>query len=798
MADGPSHSAEFPVGIDPAHLGSATREVGNEEAPPLAPNATLAWIGKSVPRIDGRAKVTGAARYTVDLKLPGMLYAALVRSPLPHASVVTLDLTKAAASPGVRAALAINESTGRAVEAPPPPGSAGADTAPTPARRVLYVGDIVAGIAATTAQAAEAALLLVRPQYQPLPFVVDIERARAADAPVIFERPAHGEGFSETATQGAALAQKGNQRGPNTTGSRGDAAQGFLAAAVGVEGQFRTEVQTHCCMETHAVVADWRPDGLTVYVSTQYTSGVRRELAEAFKLPLARVRVVVDAMGGGFGSKSAAGNYVRAAVLLSRQAQAPVYLRLNRAEEQQDSGNRPGTVQRVRVGATQAGLLTALEVNEYGTAGVGVGAGIGNFAQSLYTCPNFAVAQTDVFINAGPGCAMRGPGNTPGAFALEQVIDELAEKLGLDPIELRDRIDPSAVRREERRQGAARFGWTNRKPPASDPGPVKRGVGMAQSYWAANVNTAASCSVQIGRDGTVELHSSVQDIGTGIRTVLAQVVAEVMGLHPEDIVIRIGDTDYPAGPPSYGSTTTSSITPPARNAAYQALLQLFAACAPSLDTVATNLVATGGRIARLDRAQSLSFKEAAARLGDKPIKVLASRADDYGGFAHKSGDMGQSHEGLGGVQFAEVTVDTETGSVRVARVVAVQDCGRPMNPRQIESQAQGGVLLGLSYALFEERVIDRNTGHVLNDNLEQYKIGRARDVPPIEVIVLQNYQGQSATDAYGVAEPSNIATAPAVANAVYNAIGVRVRELPLTPARILGALGRLPPHKAAA
>ena len=315
---------------------------------------------------------------------------------------------------------------------------------------------------------------------------------------------------------------------------------------------------------------------------------------------------------------------------------------------------------------------------------------------------------------------MRAPGNVPGAFALEQLIDELAEKLAMDPLALRDRIDPSPVRREERRRGAQRFGWSRRRAPAADRGTLKRGIGVAQSYWGANVYTNASCEVRILRDGSVELLSSVQDIGTGIGTVLAQVAAEELGLRPEKIVVRIGDTDFPAGPPSYGSITTASITPPARNAAHRALARAFKAVAPALGADAASLVARGGRIATADGARGMSFREAAAHLRTESISALASRSDDYGGFGRRFGDMASASNALGGVQFAEVAVDVETGVVRVERVLAVQDCGRPMNPRQIESQVHGGVMMGVSYALYENRVIDRHSGHVLNADLEHY------------------------------------------------------------------------------
>jgi xanthine dehydrogenase YagR molybdenum-binding subunit len=486
---------------------------------------------------------------------------------------------------------------------------------------------------------------------------------------------------------------------------------------------------------------------------------------------------------------------VRAAVALSRKTASPVRLVLDRMEEQLDTGNRPATVQRLRVGARRDGVLTAITLDTYGTAGVGIGAGVGNIAQAMYQCPNFAIAQSDIFINAGPGCPMRAPGNVPGAFALEQMVDELAEKLGLDPLTLRDRVDSSPVRREERRIGAERIGWSRRHAPGADRGPIKRGLGMAQSLWGANVQTNSACEVRILRDGSVEVLSSVQDIGTGIGTVLAQVVAEELGLRPQDITVRIGDTEFPAGPPSYGSMTTASITPAARNAAYRALQELFVLVAPSLDATPETLVARRGSISTADTTRSIGFRAAAAQLRTDRISAVASRSDDYGGFARKMGDMASAQSPLGGVQFAQVAVDTEMGAVHVERVVAVQDCGRPMNPLQIESQVQGGILQGISYALFEDRILDRHTGHMLNANLEQYKIIGARETPDIEVHLLENYQGRSSTDAYGIAEPSNIATAPAIANAIYNAIGVRLRRLPITPANILTELGQVPRRK---
>jgi xanthine dehydrogenase YagR molybdenum-binding subunit len=774
MTAAKTRTQKFPFGIASVGLGQVERQVPLDEPPPLPPNTALNSIGKPAARQNGRAKVTGATRFTVDVTLPGMLHGRILRASLPHAQVRAIDISAAANHPGVHAILV--------VASPDDPASA----------VLRYIGAPVAAVAADSVAVAEQALRLIHVDYQPLPFVVDMDKARQPKAPPVFDNASMAAGNASESALIGGLPLKGNVRGPAIE-TRGDVSQGFAQADVTVEGEYSTQVQTHCCMEPHAIVADWRADGLTVHMSTQFTAGIRHELAEAFHLPLSRVRVVVDGMGGGFGSKSMLGNYARMAVALSRQARTPVSVVLDRSEEQMDSGNRPGTWQRLRLGAKHDGSLTAISLQSYGTAGTALGAGVGNVAQALYTCPNFEGAQYDVFTNGGPGCAMRGPGNTQGAFGIEQAIDELAERLAIDPLALRDRIDPSAVRREERRLGAARIGWERRHAPGTDSGPLKRGVGMAQSLWGANVQTNAACEVRILRDGSVEVLSSVQDIGTGIGTVLAQVVAEELGLHAEDIVIRIGDTDFPAGPPSYGSLTTASITPPARTAAWRVLQSLFREAALALNAAPEDLFARDGQIlVRNAPDRSLSFRAAAARLRTDQISAIVSRSDDYAGFRRVRGDAAVAQQDLGGVQFAEVAVDTETGIIRVERVVAVQDCGRPINPLQIESQVQGGVLMGVSFALFENRILDQHTGGMVNANLEAYKFAGPHETPDIEVIVLENYQGQSATDAYGIAEPANIATAPAIANAVYNAIGVRLRALPMTPAAVLAALGKIP------
>jgi xanthine dehydrogenase YagR molybdenum-binding subunit len=547
-------------------------------------------------------------------------------------------------------------------------------------------------------------------------------------------------------------------------------------------------VQTHSALETHGVVADWKPDSLTVYASTQGTASVRDELAEIFKLPRGKVRVITEFMGGGFGAKFGAGNEGVLATHLSKKAGAPVRLMLDRKSEHLSAGNRPSSHQRIRVGAKRDGELTAIHLVNYGTAGVGTGAGAGGPASNMYACPNVLVEEADVFTNAGPAAAFRAPGHPQGCFALEQAIDELAERLRMDPLALREKIDASPARRVERRIGAEKFGWSRRRAPGSDAGPVKRGVGVAQAVWYRFTDMDSGVEVRVTRDGSVELLSGVQDIGGGIRTALAQVVAEELGLSPADVDVKIGDTAFPNGPASGGSVTTNSITPPARNAAWSVRRQILALAAPELGAAAEELEMAGGKVfVKADPSKSMTFRQACRRLKTEQIAERSVRTPNY---AASGPDRERGPDLYGGVQFAEVSVDTETGVVRVERVVAVHDCGRPINPLGVVSQVNGGVIQGLSYALYENRVLDRNTGHMVNPNLEQYKIAGSREMPEIEVHLIEEYRGRSSTDAGGIGEPATIPTAAAIANAVYNATGVRVRELPMTPARVLAALAR--------
>ena len=771
---------KFPYGIPGHNLTEIEREIPAEEPPAWPVNEKLKKIGKRVHRIDAIDKVTGKAKYTSDIKLPGMLYAKIFRSTVPHANITSIDISKAKSLPGVHGIHLIEnkEKEGEKKEGGRYP-------------MVKYVGQPLGGVAAESLEIAKDAIALIEVQYDTKPFVIDLEEAMKADAPIVFDQPIgqQQDGGDVGETHDGSKGE-GDVRGPSTSsffgGPRGDLDAGFAGADVVVERTYRTQVHTHMPLETHGVVVDWRPDLMTVYASTQNTAAVRNEMASIFNLPKSKVRVVCEFMGGGFGAKHSAGSFGPMAAILARKTGRPVWLMLDRQEEHLAEGNRPNSIQYLKIGAKSDGTLTAIQQRSHGTAGVALGAGVGRIAQVLYSCPNFATEQYDVLTHAGPGAAWRAPGNVQGAFGLEQAIDELAEKLKMDPLALRDRIDKSEVRKVERQRGAELFGWSRRQAPGSGKGSIKKGLGMGQSTWPRFVTLDSSVEVKIHNDGGVEIRSSVQDIGTGTKTILAQVVAEELGLEVKDIKVNIGDTFFPVGPGSGGSVVTGSITPPTRNAAYEAKKELLKMVARKWETDSGELVMAEGEVRhKNDSSKKMSFKEATKLMRTSQISKTASRSDDYEGFQQP---WGLAYGDLGSVQFAEVTVNTDTGFVKVDRIVAAHSCGRPLNIGQLESQINGGVIQGVSYALYENRIMDNGTGHMMNANVDQYLTPYSMEIPQIDSLIIEEYSARSSTDAYGIGEPANIATAAAIANAVYNAIGVRMYEIPITPASILNAL----------
>lgn len=779
----PTKTVKMPVGIPDYTLREEERTVPIAEPPVLPINKELQYIGKSVERWDGLAKATGRARYTADMQLPGMLYACFVNATVPHAKILSIDTSEAERQPGVKGVHVVEKLLGAAVLRDP-----ALEQARYPI--VRYVGQPIAAVAATTPQAAEDAAAKVKVKYETMPFVVDQDLARQPNAPLVFPGAADQAGTAGGGGSASGIPQTGNIHGPSVR-KHGDVEQGFKDADVVVDAHYTTQVQTHSALETHGVVADWKPELLTVWASTQGTASVREELAAYFQLPMSRVRVITEYMGGGFGAKFGAGNPGVVAGALSRKTGAPVRLMLDRQEEHLSVGNRPSSDQRLRIGAKHDGTITAIQLISYGTAGCGTGAGCAGPATNLYKWASLHTEENDVFINAGPAAAFRAPGHPQGAFALEQSIDELAERLKIDPVDLRDRIDENPVRRVQRQIVRKSEIWNSRNPmPNAGSGPIKRGIGLAQSVWYRHVIMESAAEVRVHKDGSLEVLSAVQDIGSGIKTGLAQILAEQFGVPPAKVEVKIGDTNYPVGPNSGGSVTTLSITPAVRDAAWQAAQKFLESVAPALGVNPSDLSLTGGMVrSSSGKFQPIPFRAAAAKMNTNQVSAQARRVPDYDP---------KKYDTYGGVDVAEVAVDTETGRIHVKHVYSVHDCGRPINPTQVTSQINGGVIQGISYTLFEHRLLDPNYGIMVNSNLDKYKIVGSFEIPKIEVVLTECYLGQSSTDASGIGEAAGIiSVGAAIANAFYNATGVRVRQLPMTPSVVLAALNQPLPQSEA-
>ncbi len=739
-------------------------EIASGDPAPWDPSQKFSILGARTPRLDARAKATGTARYSIDVRLPGMLYARILRSPHAAAVVRSLDLTAARKMPGVQAVLPIAKS-----------GDA-----------LRFAGQEVAAVAADTPERALDALGAIRVEYEMRPFVVEIEKAKAEGAPLVFE------GKVETKTSAGdapgakkALPRKGNVQGPRAS-DKGNVEHGFAKADAVVEGTYSTAVQTHSALETHGVVARWEGDELTVWASTQGIFSVRDELSSALNVPLAKVTVLTEFMGGGFGAKFGAGVEGVTAAKLAKEAGAPVKLFLDRKEEHLAVGNRPSSIQWVKAGATKDGKLTALQLIVHGSGGTNGGTGTSGPLKNVYACDNVKTEEFDVFMNSGPSAAFRAPGHPQGAFALEATMDELAGRIGMDPLEFRMKNDPSEVRREEFRIGAEKIGWASRDARRHVPQSpeIRRGVGMGAAIWYNTGGTGPKATVTIHRDGSAEVVHGVQDLGTGARTMVGIIAAEELGLPLEKIAVRIGDTRMPYGPGSGGSTTTPSTAPTIRAAAWQAKNKVAAAAASTLGVAGDAVESSSGGFAVKGRPdRRLSWKEACARLPEEGVSATASRAENHPDAWKRF---------TAGAQFAEVEVDVETGLVRVKKVVAVHDCGLVVNALTAESQVHGGVIQGISYALYENRILDRATGRMVNPNVEQYKIAGSMDVPEIDVTFLPVWDGVNNTHSVGIGEPATVATAAAVANAVSHAIGARIRSLPITPESVLAALDAKP------
>ena len=683
------------------------------------------YISHATTRVDATPKVTGQARYSSDIQADGWLYGMILRSQWPAAKILSVNLDKARQVPGIKAAIAVRD---------------GEFT-------VRFYGEEIAAVAGTSKQACLDALRAIEVKAEPQQqFAVNEDLARKDDAPQVW--------------QGTPNVAPGRAR------EHGNVDQAFGECAAVIEGFYTTPVQIHHPMETHGSTVSWTDDGVTAWASTQGISSVKDGLAGALQLNHSQVRVITEFMGGGFGAKFGAGVEGLLAARLSREAKAPVRLMLTRFDNALAVGNRPSSFQKIKIGAKADGTLHAFDAENYGTAGIGAsgdsgggGGGADIPMPYLYQVPNSRVKQSHVAVNAGSARAFRAPGNPPASYGMECAMDDLAVKLGIDPVEFRLKNDSNETRRREFQIGAEKIGWKEKyQKPGSSTGVVKTGLGCAGAAWpGGGPSRQTHGEAQINPDGSIELRLGVQDIGTGTKTVIAVVAAEMLGLKPEQITVRVGDTNYPPGPGSGGSTTCASISPTVYDICTRVLQQL---------QTQTGVADASGE----------NWFAACKKLGVNPLVV------------HGNWIEGLSNRPAYGAQFAEVAVDTETGLVTVKKVVAVHDCGLIIDSLTLESQINGGIIMGMGYALYEERVMDDLSGVVLNPNFETYKLPGIADVPEIEVVLLNMPE----RGVIGIGEPATVPAAAAIANAVANAIGARVSSLPITPAKVLAALGKVP------
>ena len=698
-------------------------------------------VGRDARRKTGPMRARGEARYTADIRLPGMLHAAVLRSPHSHARVAKISFDEALSAPGVRAALG--------------PGDVEVLTDETG-----FQGQAVAAIAADTLQQARAARELIEVEWELREPLLDPDEA----------------------------VRRGQLVGQPSRYERGDVDRALAEADVVIEAEYRTQAVLHNSMETHQSICEWRGDSLDVYISTQSIFGVRDEVARKLGLPPDKVRVICEFMGGGFGSKNGANDHTFIAAELARRTGRPVRCALTRREENLASGNRNPTIQRLTAAAKSDGTLVALAgefVNATGWSGWS--SSTDGPMQMLYDCENVRTVLYPARLNTPPMKAFRAPGFVEGTFGLECLLDELAAKLELDPLELRrlnyassaaDRPLSSKNLMECYRRAEPH--WRRRdEVRGRSEGPWKRGVGLASQVWYGGGGPPSYAWVRLGSDGRATVVTAMQDIGTGTATAMAQIAAEELGLPADKVDVVLGDSARgPYSVTSAGSSTVPSMGPAVRSAAAEAARQVIEIAAQRYELEERVLSLGNGNVVSSDG-------------GSWPIEDVVGLLED--GQILGKGARGPNPAGMQvltfGVQVAEVAVDVETGEIRVERVAAIHDVGRVINPLGASSQVEGGIIQGIGHTLSEDRLIDPQSGITLNQTLDAYKLPTIADVPEI-VTELLDIPDEHLTNlgSKGLGEPPIVPTAAAIANAIRDATGADVRSLPISREELLRAL----------
>jgi CO/xanthine dehydrogenase Mo-binding subunit len=674
-------------------------------------------IGKETPRVDAYERVSGSALYPADTSLPEMLYGAILRCPHANARVKRVDIREAEKMPGVRAVIT-GKTPGADLDWPYARGFKTKLFDP----HCCHEGEEVAAVAAETPYQAWDALSRIRVEYEILPFIADEEKALAPGAPAIHPG--------------------GNLAAKPVVYERGDVEKGFAEADVVLEESYQTATELHTPLEPHGCVAKWDGNRLTLWESTQGVYAVQARMAEILRLPLANIRVIGHYMGGGFGSKLQAGKYTVIAALLAKKTARPVKLFLTREETFLCVGNRPPSHMRLKAGVKKDGTLTALDFTCLGTGGAYPAGGtslVDWLVKDLYLCPNVRTKMTDVFINAGPSRPCRAPGHPQGAWALEQMMDALANGIGMDPVALRlkniplysqgrDGTPPYTTTglKQCLEEGAKAFGWEEARKKGTETNqtsPIRRGVGMASGLWfAGGGRPPSTIVVKLFSDGSANLNMGASDIGTGTKTIMAMIVAEELGIPVQRIQIEHADTGTTQfATPSGGSKTVPTESPAVRAAALEVKKQLLELAGKELKADPADLTLGDGEV--------VSKKNPSQRIKISGIQSFKRRGVILG-----VGYRGPNPEGKTvnpfAAQFCEVEVNTQTGEVKLLRFVGAHDSGRVMNRLTFDNQVFGGIMWGVGLAMTEKRILDqKQTGKMVNRNWYDYKLPSALDVP---------------------------------------------------------------------
>jgi putative selenate reductase molybdopterin-binding subunit len=764
-------------------------------------------VGRSVPRLDAVKLVLGKAAYTDDFTPPGVLHAKILRSPHAHARIKRIDVSKARAVPGVRAVLTHQDvepvrftTAGQSHPLPSPLDTLSLDS------KVRFVGDRVAALAADTLEIAEHALSLIEVEYELLPAVIGIEEALEPDAPLIHDEP-DCSGFEDVFFPERNIAA-------HMAVEAGDMAAGYAEAYHVFEGEYRTPQVQHVALEPHVCVTWLDEDNrLVIRSATQVPFHVRRILAPVLNLPEKRIRVMKPRIGGGFGGKQEIVVEDLCAHLTLATGR-PVRLEYTREEEFSSATSRHPQIIHLKTGVRRDGSITAMTLKllattgAYGSHSLTVQGNTGSKALALYRCPNLRFEMDVVYTNRPTAGAMRGYGAPQGLFALEVQMDEIAAELGLDPLEMRRRnwvqvgdVFPLAEALGEGRKGfsnpvrstglaecvergARQIAWERRLDPDWHVVPgrphVRRGLGVAALIHGSGIPgiDMGGAYIKMNEDGSFNLMFGATDLGTGADTVLAQIAAEVLGCRVDDILVYAADTDLtPFDKGAYASSTTFISGGAVKKAAERA--------AGMIKDVAGRMLECDPATLRLAEGRVITPEGESVTLGDVALQSL--HVIDQHQIQAAESHMSLMYAPPFAAQFAEVEVDTQTGVVRVNRLVFGIDCGQPINPSGVEGQIDGGLSMALGYAVCEEMKFD-DTGRLLNGNLRDYHVFRADEMPIIERFIVPTRDPSGPFGAKAAAEIPADGVAPAVVNAIFDAVGVRLREIPATPERVWRAL----------